>query len=205
MGMYERTHSSLLKAAKSGNLTAEAWERFGVRYRPVLVRYCMKFYKLPHDLAENAVQETLVTMWQRPDLIYRPPNRKFRHVLTAVLRFKFLGINADERRQRKLSELNELPWLKTDYHELKATATRAFVAYSAEAFHDLIASGRWPDCKLDRDALEQWHTYTFEDATQEEIAADYAVDQSTVSRHIDEVETYLAKDGEPILGSFGIC
>ena len=96
MAMYETTHTSLLEAAKNGNMTAARWEAFGMRYRTVLVRYAIRFYKMPQDLAENAVQDTLVTMWQRPDLIRRPPNKKFRYVLANVLKKKCLRIRTSE-------------------------------------------------------------------------------------------------------------
>ena len=56
MAMYETTHTSLLEAAKNGNMTAKKWTEFCDRYRDTLVRYANKFYRVPLDLAENAVQ-----------------------------------------------------------------------------------------------------------------------------------------------------
>ena len=38
MAMYETTHTSLLEAAKNGNMTAKKWTEFCDRYRDTLVR-----------------------------------------------------------------------------------------------------------------------------------------------------------------------
>ena len=205
MGMYETTHTSLLEAARNGNMTATRWEAFGMRYRTVLVRYAIRFYKMPQDLAENAVQDTLVKMWQSPDLIRRPPNKKFRYVLANVLKKKCLRIRTSENRQQGLPDVRDIPWIKTDVDELDRATSRAFAAFTAENFRQMIEMGRWPEVGLSRISLEHWYAHEFEEQTQMEIAADYGIDQSTVSRHINEVQTFFKKDGEQILHAFGIA
>ena len=203
MEMFERTHSSLIRAAEGGNLTAAKWEAFGMRYRPVLVRYAKQILRLPHESAEDAVQNLLVKMWLSPHLIRRPPNGKFRYVLAAVLRNTVGNDLKKERRYRGfLSRLDQPP---SPDDEFRHTAEQAFVAYAGQAFHELITAGQWPTDKVDHAALEQWHAHLFEGATQEEIAAEYGVNQATVSRHIKEVEKLLLKDGERILGALGLA
>ena len=205
MEMFERTHSSLIRAAEGGNLTAAKWEAFGMRYRPVLVRYAKQTLKIPHESAEDAVQNLLVRMWLSPHLIRRPPNGKFRYVLAAVLRNTVGNALKKERRYRGLLSRLDHPWTLTNYGEIRRTAEQAFIAYAGQAFHELIASGQWPTDKVDHATLEQWHAHLFEGATQEEIAAEYGINQATVSRHIKEVEKLLLKDGERILGALGLA
>ena len=186
-------------------MTAARWEAFGVRYRPVLVRYAIRFYKMPPDLAENAVQDTLVKMWQRPDLIRRPPNKKFRYVLANVLRKKCLKASASERRQQNRPDARDIPWIETDVDGLDRATSRAFAAFAAENFRQMIETGRWPEVGLSRISLEHWYANEFEGQTQAEIAADYGIDQSTVSRHVRDVQEFFEKDGELILRSFGVA
>ena len=89
MAMYETTHTSLLEAAKNGNMTAKKWTEFCDRYRDTLVRYANRFYKVPLDLTENAVQEMFLQMWRSS----RVPTDSTRPHFAAANRFSCRSIS----------------------------------------------------------------------------------------------------------------
>lgn len=196
MAMYETTHSSLLEAAKNGNMTAKKWTEFCDRYRDTLVRYANKFYRVPPDLAENAVQDTFLQMWQKPLLIRRHPNLKFRYGLVAVLYRKCLKVMDAERRSQNLPDAEDIPWIDPDADELDRRIDLEFAKYVAEEFRKLVENGQWPqdeDCPNEV-AFEQWYANEIEKQGQADIAAEYGVDQSTVSRHVKDVQDFILKN-----------
>ena len=204
MAMYETTHSSLLEAAKNGNMTAKKWTEFCDRYRDTLVRYANKFYKVPPDLAENAVQDTFLQMWQKPLLIRRHPNLKFRYGLVAVLYRKCLKVMDAERRSQNLPDAKDIPWIDPDADELDRRIDLEFAKYVAEEFRRLVENGQWPqdeDCPNEV-AFEQWYANEIEKQGQADIAAEYGVDQSTVSRHVKDVQDFILLNAESIRKMF---
>ena len=196
MAMYETTHTSLLEAAKNGNMTAKKWTEFCDRYRDTLVRYANKFYKVPPDLAENAVQDTFLQMWQKPLLIRRHPNLKFRYGLVAVLYRKCLKVMDAERRSQDIPDAKDIPWIDPDADELDRRIDLEFTKYVAESFRQRIENGQWPDDETgpSQVAFEQWYANEIEKQGQADIAAEYGVDQSTVSRHVKDVQDFILKN-----------
>ena len=204
IGMFEVTHTSLLEAAKNGNMTAKKWTEFCDRYRDTLVRYANKFYKVPPDLAENAVQETFLQMWRKPLLICRHPNKKFRYGLVAVLYKKCRKIMDAENRSQDLPDAKDIPWIDPNTNDLDRRIELEFAKYVAEEFRKLVENGQWPqdeDCPC-QVAFEQWYANEIERQGQADIAAEYGVDQSTVSRHVKDVQDFILRNAANIRKMF---
>ena len=204
MAMYETTHTSLLEAAKNGNMTAKKWTEFCDRYRDTLVRYANKFYKVPPDLAENAVQDTFLQMWRKPLLIRRHPNLKFRYGLVAVLYRKCRKVMDAERRSQDLPDAKDIPWIDRDADELDRRIDLESAKYVAETLRQRIENGQWPDDETcpSQVEFEQWYANVIERHGQADFAAEYGVDQSTVSRHVNEVQDFILKNAENIRKMF---
>ena len=106
--------------------------------------------------------------------------------------------------RRTLPDAKDIPWIDPDADDLDRRIDLEFAKYVAEEFRKLVENGQWPqdeDCPSEV-AFEQWYANEIERQNQADIAAEYGVDQSTISRHVKDVQDFILKNAETLRKMF---
>ena len=120
------TNLSLLASLVKGSSASESWPIFVEKYGYLLHQWCLRWGASEHD-AEEVVQDTLLTIYQKLELYRKQEGVSFRAWLKKVAFRCWLGII----KSRKNMELSNLP--------ISLSRETVRLLSQAEAREDLIA------------------------------------------------------------------